>query len=74
MCGILAISGFQDVIQDLYDGLMLLQHRGQGKMTLAKICLIIPPFSTTNPDKHLIPLNEEDKVCLIPVFVTQKQP
>jgi|TARA_Y100000310_G_scaffold83234_1_gene79920 amidophosphoribosyltransferase len=29
MCGILAISGFQDVIQDLYDGLMLLQHRGQ---------------------------------------------
>ncbi len=29
MCGILAISGYQDVIQDLYDGLMLLQHRGQ---------------------------------------------
>lgn len=29
MCGIMAISGFQDVIQDLYDGLLLLQHRGQ---------------------------------------------
>jgi amidophosphoribosyltransferase len=29
MCGIMAISGYQDVIQDLYDGLMLLQHRGQ---------------------------------------------
>jgi amidophosphoribosyltransferase len=25
----MAISGYQDVIQDLYDGLMLLQHRGQ---------------------------------------------
>lgn len=29
MCGILAVSGFEDVIQDLYDGLILLQHRGQ---------------------------------------------
>lgn len=29
MCGIMAISGFQDIIQDLYDGLLLLQHRGQ---------------------------------------------
>jgi len=29
MCGIIAISGFNDVIQDLYDGLQLLQHRGQ---------------------------------------------
>ncbi|PIR54301.1 amidophosphoribosyltransferase [Candidatus Peregrinibacteria bacterium CG10_big_fil_rev_8_21_14_0_10_42_8] len=29
MCGIMAISGYQDIIQDLYDGLMLLQHRGQ---------------------------------------------
>ena len=29
MCGIIAVSGFQDVIQDLYDGLILLQHRGQ---------------------------------------------
>lgn len=29
MCGILAVSGFQDAIQDLYDGLILLQHRGQ---------------------------------------------
>ena len=25
----MAVSGFQDVIQDLYDGLILLQHRGQ---------------------------------------------
>lgn len=25
----MAISGFQDIIQDLYDGLLLLQHRGQ---------------------------------------------
>lgn len=29
MCGIIAISGYGDVIQDLYDGLLLLQHRGQ---------------------------------------------
>ncbi len=29
MCGILAVSGFRNVIQDLYDGLILLQHRGQ---------------------------------------------
>jgi amidophosphoribosyltransferase len=29
MCGIMAISGYRDIIQDLYDGLMLLQHRGQ---------------------------------------------
>src|SRR3990167_7557031 len=29
MCGIMAISGYQDIIQDLYDGLILLQHRGQ---------------------------------------------
>ncbi len=29
MCGIIAISGYQDIIQDLYDGLLLLQHRGQ---------------------------------------------
>ena len=29
MCGIMAVSGFQDIIQDLYDGLILLQHRGQ---------------------------------------------
>ncbi|MFH0770397.1 MAG: amidophosphoribosyltransferase [Candidatus Peregrinibacteria bacterium] len=29
MCGIIAIAGFRDVIQDLYDGLILLQHRGQ---------------------------------------------
>ncbi|MDO8649298.1 MAG: amidophosphoribosyltransferase [Candidatus Peregrinibacteria bacterium] len=29
MCGILAVSGFRDAIQDLYDGLIVLQHRGQ---------------------------------------------
>ncbi len=29
MCGLLAVSGYSDVIQDLYDGLILLQHRGQ---------------------------------------------
>jgi amidophosphoribosyltransferase len=29
MCGIIAVSGFRDVIQDLYDGLIMLQHRGQ---------------------------------------------
>jgi amidophosphoribosyltransferase len=29
MCGIIAASGFRDVIQDLYDGLIVLQHRGQ---------------------------------------------
>jgi len=29
MCGIIAASGFSDVIQDLYDGLIVLQHRGQ---------------------------------------------
>jgi len=29
MCGIIAVAGFRDVIQDLYDGLILLQHRGQ---------------------------------------------
>jgi amidophosphoribosyltransferase len=29
MCGIIAVSGYRDVIQDLYDGLLLLQHRGQ---------------------------------------------
>ena len=29
MCGVIAVSGFRDVIQDLYDGLIMLQHRGQ---------------------------------------------
>jgi amidophosphoribosyltransferase len=29
MCGIIAVSGFQDVIQDLYEGMIILQHRGQ---------------------------------------------
>jgi len=29
MCGIIAVAGFREVIQDLYDGLILLQHRGQ---------------------------------------------
>lgn len=29
MCGIIAVSGFRNVIQDLYDGLIVLQHRGQ---------------------------------------------
>ncbi len=29
MCGIIAVSGFQNAIQDLYDGLIVLQHRGQ---------------------------------------------
>ncbi len=29
MCGLIAVSGFRDVIQDLYDGLIVLQHRGQ---------------------------------------------
>lgn len=29
MCGIIALAGYDDVIQDLYDGLVLLQHRGQ---------------------------------------------
>ncbi|OGJ53888.1 amidophosphoribosyltransferase [Candidatus Peribacteria bacterium RIFCSPHIGHO2_02_FULL_49_16] len=29
MCGVLGIIGTKDVIQDLYDGLTMLQHRGQ---------------------------------------------
>lgn len=29
MCGVIAVAGMHDVIQDLYDGLLLLQHRGQ---------------------------------------------
>lgn len=29
MCGIIAVSGYKDAIQDLYDGLIVLQHRGQ---------------------------------------------
>jgi amidophosphoribosyltransferase len=29
MCGIIGVSGYQDVIQDLYEGLIILQHRGQ---------------------------------------------
>ncbi len=29
MCGVIAVSGYRDVIQDLYDGLIMLQHRGQ---------------------------------------------
>ena len=29
MCGIIAASGYDNVIQDLYDGLIILQHRGQ---------------------------------------------
>lgn len=29
MCGLIAVSGYRDVIQDLFDGLILLQHRGQ---------------------------------------------
>lgn len=29
MCGIIAVSGYRDVIQELYDGLIVLQHRGQ---------------------------------------------
>ena len=29
MCGIIAVSGFRPAIQDLYDGLIVLQHSGQ---------------------------------------------
>jgi amidophosphoribosyltransferase len=29
VCGIIAVSGFRNCIQDLYDGLIVLQHRGQ---------------------------------------------
>jgi amidophosphoribosyltransferase len=29
MCGIIAVSGFRNIIQDLYDGMIVLQHRGQ---------------------------------------------
>ncbi len=29
MCGIIAVSGYRDIIQELYDGLIVLQHRGQ---------------------------------------------
>ena len=29
MCGVIAVSGYRDVIQDLYDGMIILQHRGQ---------------------------------------------
>ncbi len=29
MCGIIAVSGYEDMIQDLYEGLIVLQHRGQ---------------------------------------------
>jgi len=29
MCGVMAVSGFRDAITDLYDGLIVLQHRGQ---------------------------------------------
>ncbi len=36
MCGIIAIASHEEVVQDLYDGLIMLQHRGQdaaGMMT-----------------------------------------
>ena len=46
MCGIVAVSGNQDVIHDIYESLTVLQHRGQdasgiltnsnGKITLRK--------------------------------------
>ncbi len=29
MCGLIGVSGYHDAIQDLYDGLIVLQHRGQ---------------------------------------------
>ena len=29
MCGIVGVYGFDHVVQDVYDGLLTLQHRGQ---------------------------------------------
>ncbi len=62
MCGIVAVSGNQDVIHDIYESLTVLQHRGQdasgiltnhnGKITLRKsLGLVRDGFSKKHIDR-----------------------
>ena len=62
MCGIVAVSGNNDVIHDIYESLTVLQHRGQdasgiltnhnGKITLRKsLGLVRDGFSKKHIDR-----------------------
>jgi glutamine phosphoribosylpyrophosphate amidotransferase len=43
MCGIVGIVSHQNVNQDLYDALTVLQHRGQDALVRLPLCARVTP-------------------------------